>query len=226
MDLYVHPTALVESESIGAATRIWAFAHVLAGARIGSNCNIGDHSFIEGGAVIGNNCTIKNGNMIWEGITLEDGIFVGPGVIFTNDPHPRSPRLPPAQERYKHKLNWLAPTRVCCGATLGAGAVILPGLVIGEYATIGAGAVVTKSVPDYGLLVGNPGKLIGWVCQCGQKLRFFAGAASCGDCLARYRMGVSGAHLESTDNDVALAALQRIEPQRTVRRAKAVGASD
>jgi len=119
-DVFVHRTALVESAAIGKGTRIWAFVHVLPGATIGANCNIGDHSFVESGARIGDDVTVKNGNAIWEGLTLEDGVFVGPGVVFTNDLRPRSPRLAEAADRYAD-TGWLTPTTVCRGATLGAG---------------------------------------------------------------------------------------------------------
>src|SRR5579862_6647573 len=98
-NVFIHPKALVETKNLGSGTRVWAFAHVMAGVRVGKNCNIGDHCFVESGAVIGDNCTVKNGNMLWEGVTLEDGVFVGPNVLFTNDLHPRSPRLPQARER-------------------------------------------------------------------------------------------------------------------------------
>ena len=97
---YIHPTALAESREIGAGTRVWAFTHILPGARVGQDCNIGDHCFIESGAVVGDNVTLKNGNMVWEGVRLADGVFVGPNVFFTNDRHPRSPRLPQARQRY------------------------------------------------------------------------------------------------------------------------------
>lgn len=179
--VYIHPTAIVETQQIGQGTRIWAFTHVMQGVSIGSNCNVGDHSFIETGAVIGDNVTIKNGNMIWEGITLQDGVFVGPNVFFTNDLYPRSPRLPQATKRYQSR-EWLLPTLVKHGATLGAGAIILAGITIGEFSLVAAGAVVTKAVPPYALVVGNPAHVRGWVCQCGQPLRFQGDAASCGNC--------------------------------------------
>jgi len=175
---YFHPQALVESMHIGDDTRIWAFTHVMTGAIIGSNCNIGEHSFIESGAVIGDHVTIKNGNMIWEGITLEEGVFIGPGVIFTNDLFPRSPRMLFARERYRSN-EWLAETLVKQGATIGAGAVILPGKVIHEYAMVGAGSVVTRDVPPHALVVGNPSRPTGWVCKCGRKLDVLGGEAEC-----------------------------------------------
>ena len=196
-NVFKHPTALVETADIGPGSRVWAFAHVLAGARIGRNCNIGDHSFVESGATVGDNCTIKNGNMIWEGVTLEDGVFVGPNVYFTNDLHPRSPRLPQAHKRYSAKANWLLPTRIQRGATLGAGAIILAGVTIGEYAMVGAGSVVTKSVPSHALVRGNPSQVSGWVCQCGQKLNFRTKSATCAHCGLHFKSikgGVSVIH--------------------------------
>jgi acetyltransferase-like isoleucine patch superfamily enzyme len=180
-DVFVHPTAIVETQHIGQGTRIWAFAHVMKDVSIGANCNIGDHCFIESGVAVGNNVTIKNGNMIWEGLTLEDGAFVGPHVFFTNDRYPRSPRLPQAQKRYGDR-GWLLPTLVRRGASLGAGAVILAGVTIGEFAMIGAGAVVTRDVPPYALMVGNPAHIRGWACQCGQPLQFRNETATCDDC--------------------------------------------
>jgi len=179
--LFVHPTAIVETQHIGQGTRIWAFAHVMGDVSIGANCNIGDHCFIESGVTVGDDVTIKNGNMIWEGITLEDGVFVGPHVFFTNDLYPRSPRLPQAQKRYSSR-EWLSPVLVKQGASLGAGAVILAGITVGEFAMVGAGAVVTRDVPPYALMIGNPARVRGWVCQCGQPLRFREETATCDGC--------------------------------------------
>jgi acetyltransferase-like isoleucine patch superfamily enzyme len=175
-DVFVHPAAIVETEQIGPHTRIWAFVHVMANAAIGANCNIGDHCFIESGAVLGDNVTVKNGNMIWEGIVLEDGVFVGPHVFFTNDRYPRSPRLPQARARYAGR-DWLEPTIVRRGASLGAGATLLAGITVGEFAMVGAGAVVTRDVPAYALVVGHPARVKGWVCQCGQPLKFGEGGS-------------------------------------------------
>ena len=196
-EAYIHPTALAESREIGAGTRVWAFTHILEGARVGENCNIGDHCFIESGAVVGDNVTLKNGNMVWEGVRLADGVFVGPNVFFTNDLHPRSPRLPQAQRRYAAQKNWLVPTTIERGAALGAGAIILAGVRVGEYATVGAGAVVTKSVPSHALVVGNPARQVGWVCRCGKSLQFRRRLAACAECGSRFKLtkeGVRGDH--------------------------------
>jgi len=182
---YIHPTALAESREIGAGTRVWAFTHILPGARVGQDCNIGDHCFIESGAVVGDKVTLKNGNMVWEGVRLADGVFVGPNVFFTNDRHPRSPRLPQARQRYAKKGNWLVPTTIERGAALGAGAIILAGVNVGEFATVGAGAVVTEDVEPHRLVVGSPAKPVGWACRCGRVVPGGPGAAcpACGEVL-------------------------------------------
>src|SRR5579883_2860068 len=132
---YVHPLALVEGE-VGEGTRVWAFAHVMRGAIVGRDGNIGDHAFIESGARLGDGVTVKNGVLIWDGVTIGDGVFVGPGVVFTNDRTPRSARmegLAPAEAQ-----GWLTPTVVEAGASLGAGAVIVAGVRIGRLALVGA----------------------------------------------------------------------------------------
>ena len=147
--IFVHRLALCESDEVGAGTKIWAFAHVMKGAVIGRDCNIGDHAFIEAGARIGDRVTLKNQVMVWDGVDIGDDVFVGPGVSFTNDVYPRSRRLPlPADAAdYRAEAGWLVPTRVENGASLGARCVILPGAHIGAYAMVAAGAVVTREVP-------------------------------------------------------------------------------
>ncbi len=167
---FVHPAAIVESDQIGPGTRVWAYAHILPNVRIGSNCNIGDHAFVETGASIGNNVTVKNHVCIWEGITVEDDCFLGPHVVFTNDRYPRSPRMNEAANRYEDRSRWLCQTIVEQGCSIGANATILPGLRLGTYAMIAAGAVVTRDVPPHALMVGNPARQIGSVCRCGRKL--------------------------------------------------------
>ena len=169
--VYVHPAALCECHRIGEGTRIWAFAHVLDGAVIGRQCNIGEHAYIESGATVGDRVTVKNQVMIWKGVTIEDDVFLGPGVIFTNDRYPRSRRASPeSAERYRRDEEWLTTTTVRQAASIGAGAVILAGITIGCFASVGAGAVVTRDIPDHRLAVGNPARLAGWACTCGAPL--------------------------------------------------------
>ena len=183
----IHPQALLETEEIGEGTSIWAFAHVMEGARIGKNCNIGDHCFVESGAVVGNDVTVKNGNMLWEGVTIEDGVFVGPHVFFTNDLYPRTRWLPQTRSRYAADRTWLSPTLVKQGASLGAGAILLAGITIGDYAMVGLGAVVLKDVPPYVLVRGNPARASGWVCRCGKPLRFDHETTVCATCGLAFR---------------------------------------
>jgi len=177
---FVHPAALCESKSVGAGTRIWAFAHVLDGAVIGRDCNICDHAYIEGGARIGDRVTVKNQVMIWDGVTIEDDVFVGPGAIFTNDRYPRSGRMAEVASRYSQPANWLIPTTVRQGASIGAGAVIICGVTIGRYAVVAAGAVVTRDVPDHRLVAGQPARPCGWACVCGVKLNESLLCPQCG----------------------------------------------
>ncbi|MEQ1946416.1 MAG: WxcM-like domain-containing protein [Bryobacteraceae bacterium] len=150
---FVHPDARLESDAVGAGTRIWAFAHILRGARIGADCNICDHTFIEGGASVGDRVTVKCGVQLWDGVTLEDDVFVGPNATFTNDPFPRSKRQPSEYSR----------TLVRKGASIGANATLLPGITVGSYAMVGAGAVVTRDVPARAIVAGNPAKVTGYV---------------------------------------------------------------
>ena len=149
-DFFQHPNAIVESRNIGAKTRIWAFAHILPGAAIGAECNICDHVFIENDVTVGDRVTVKCGVQLWDGVRLEDDVFVGPNATFTNDKFPRSKRYP---ERFPE-------TVVKKGASIGANATILPGITIGVNAMVGAGAVVTKDVPDYAVVAGNPARII------------------------------------------------------------------
>ena len=184
-DYFKHPLALVESEEIGEGTRIWAFAHVMARAKIGRNCNIGDHCFVETGARIGDNVTVKNHVAIWNGVTVEDGAFIGPDVTLTNDLKPRS--------RDPHWV--LLETRIGQGSTLGANATILCGITIGPFAFVGAGALVTRDVPSYALVVGNPARVRGYVCRCAETLDFQGLQASCPKCGRRYHKGREGVAL-------------------------------
>lgn len=152
MKYFVHSNGICESTNVGEGTRIWAFAHVLPGAKIGSGCNICDSVFIENDVVVGDNVTVKCGVQLWDGVTLEDNVFVGPNATFTNDLHPRSKVYPDSFLR----------TIVESGASIGANATILPGIRIGRNAMIGAGAVVTRSVPPNAVVVGNPAKIVGY----------------------------------------------------------------
>ena len=161
--MMIHPLSDVQSIHIGEATSIWQFAVVLPGAVIGSNCNICAHTFIENEVSLGNNVTIKNGVYLWNGIQIEDDVFVGPSVVFTNNLRPRS------------KQHMQSPlTIIKKGASLGAGSIILGGVTIGEYAMTGIGAVVTRDVPAYALVYGNPARVMGWVDEKGKKLSPYA----------------------------------------------------
>jgi UDP-2-acetamido-3-amino-2,3-dideoxy-glucuronate N-acetyltransferase len=184
-DIYIHPTALVETSQIGPGTRIWAFTHLTNGATVGANCNIGGHCFIEAGATVGDNVTVKNGNSIWAGVSIGDGAFIGPQVAFTNDLRPRSPRLAYAADRYSGR-SWLSRTVIKEGVTIGAGAVILAGVTLKEFCMIAAGALVTKDVPPHALVMGSPARITGWVCYCGQKLHGDEGTLWCRQCSAKF----------------------------------------
>jgi UDP-2-acetamido-3-amino-2,3-dideoxy-glucuronate N-acetyltransferase len=178
----IHPTALVESTDVGETTNVWAMVHVMKGVRIGQGCNIGDHAFLETGAVVGNNVTIKNQVLIWEGIVIEDDVFVGPRVTFTNDRYPRSPRMSQAIPRYQSKDQWLETTIVRRGCAIGAGAIICPGLELGAFSVVAAGAVVTKNVAPFTLVRGNPARPAGHVCVCGYPLKGDWQTTSCEKC--------------------------------------------
>jgi UDP-2-acetamido-3-amino-2,3-dideoxy-glucuronate N-acetyltransferase len=149
---FVHPAGICESSTIGSGTRIWAFSHVLPGARVGSECNICDHVFIENDVSLGDRVTIKSGVQLWDGIRVGDDVFIGPNATFTNDRFPRSKRYP----------DTFAVTTLEDGASIGANATILPGLTIGKRAMVGAGAVVTRSVPPNAVVAGNPAQIIGY----------------------------------------------------------------
>jgi UDP-2-acetamido-3-amino-2,3-dideoxy-glucuronate N-acetyltransferase len=171
----VHPHGLCESADVGAGTRVWAFAHVLPGARIGRDCNVCDGAFVEDGAVLGDRVTVKNGTLVFRGVTCEDEVFLGPNVLFTNDLRPRAAIRRPPEE--------LVATVVRRGATLGAGAVVVCGVEIGEHAFVAAGAVVARTVPAHAFVAGNPARRKGWVCACGARLD---DALRCPDCGARH----------------------------------------
>jgi UDP-2-acetamido-3-amino-2,3-dideoxy-glucuronate N-acetyltransferase len=152
VDYFVHEQGICETTAVGTGTRVWAFSHVLPGARLGAEVNVNDHVFIENDVVVGDRVTIKCGVQLWDGVRLGDDVFVGPNVTFTNDRFPRSKAYPET----------FAQTVVQSGASLGANSTILPGVTIGRNAMIGAGAVVTKDVPPNAIVVGNPGRIVGY----------------------------------------------------------------
>jgi acetyltransferase-like isoleucine patch superfamily enzyme len=159
-NLIIHPSSIVDTNRVGENTRIWAFVHILKGAEIGKECNICDHVFIENDVIIGDFVTIKSGVYIWDGVTIEEHVFVGPNVSFTNDIYPRS-----KTHLQKHPL-----TRIKKGASIGAGSVLIAGVEIGSFAMVGAGSVVTSDVGSYELVMGNPARPKGYICECSNKL--------------------------------------------------------
>lgn len=178
---FQHELALVESDAIGEGTRVWAWAHVMEGARVGADCNIGEHCFVESGAVLGDRVTVKNGVSVWDGVVCEDDVFLGPNAVLTNDLRPRS-------KVYHEEI---PRTLLRRGASVGANATLLCGLTVGRHAMIGAGAVVTRDVPDHALVVGNPARRVGWVCSCAETLDFAGEKATC-SCGLRYRRTDAG----------------------------------
>lgn len=165
---YASPKAIVESGKIGRDTRIWAFSHIAKKVQVGKDCNIGEHCYLESGVLLGDAVTVKNGVCLWQGVVLEDNVFIGPNAVFTNELYPRS-------KRYGKYLV----TRVKKGAAIGANATVICGIVIGKYAMIGAGSVVTKNVGDYVLVYGNPAVFKGYACECGDKLKIVRNKARC-----------------------------------------------
>jgi UDP-2-acetamido-3-amino-2,3-dideoxy-glucuronate N-acetyltransferase len=184
---FVHESSFVDDGcEIGAGTKIWHFCHVMSGARIGERCSIGQNVVISPGVVIGDNVKIQNNVSVYTGVTLEDDVFCGPSMVFTNVVNPRS---------HVSRKDEYRPTLVRRGATLGANSTILCGHTVGRYAFIGAGAVVTNDVPAYALVVGNPARIAGWMCRCGAKLA--AGSAvpdrvGCGACASTYHRSPGG----------------------------------
>jgi UDP-2-acetamido-3-amino-2,3-dideoxy-glucuronate N-acetyltransferase len=187
-DYYVHPSSFLdEGAVVGAGTKIWHFCHVMKGAVIGERSSLGQNVVVMPGTKIGNNVKIQNNVSIYEGVHLEDDVFCGPSCVFTNVLNPRS------HVSRKHEYR---PTLVKRGASIGANATIVCGTTLGEFAFIGAGAVVTSDVPAYGLMVGVPARRVGWMCQCGERLSIAAGAARCAACGAEY--AESGGTLRNT----------------------------
>lgn len=189
-EVFVHEQGLCESESVGAGTRVWAFAHVMPGARVGRDCNICDGVFVEGGAVIGDGVTVKNQVLIWDRVEIGDDCFIGPGVVFTNDRNPRSN----LREGDAHLLA----TKIDPGTTIGANSTVVCGIEIGAHAFVGAGSVVCDDLPAHAFAVGNPARQIGWACLCGNRLD---DELTCGDCGKGYRLEAKGQLIELADVD-------------------------
>ena len=184
MTYFCHPTSIIDSGAIiGDDTSIWLYSHICSGTKIGKKCNIGQSVFIDNNTNIGDHCKIQNNVNVYYGVTLEDYVFCGPSMTFTNVKIPRC--LYPRDKEGPYYL----PTHVSYGASLGAHSVVVCGIKIGRHAMIGSGSVVTKDVPDYALMVGNPARQIGWVCECGHRLndRFI-----CPDCGKVYNLNNDG----------------------------------
>lgn len=178
MSYFVHPTAIIDERAvIGEGTKIWHFSHIMGGAKIGKNCVIGQNCFVARDAVLGNGVKLENNVSVYTFVTLEDDVFVGPSAVFTNDLNPRAP--------YPKGGKWI-PTRVCRGASIGANATIICGITIGRWAFVGAGAVVLKDVPNYAIVAGTPAKVVGWMCECGNKLEFKTNKTDCEKCGRKY----------------------------------------
>jgi UDP-2-acetamido-3-amino-2,3-dideoxy-glucuronate N-acetyltransferase len=177
---FVHPSSYVDEPcEIGAGTKIWHFSHIMKNCRIGAGCNIGQNVVVSPEVTIGSNVKIQNNVSVYTGCILEDDVFCGPSMVFTNVVNPRS---------HVTRRDEYRTTRVRRGASLGANSTIVCGITIGRYAFVGAGAVVTRDVPDYALVYGNPARVRGWMCACGIALEFGeSGRGECGSCGSRYR---------------------------------------
>lgn len=179
---FVHGTAVVdEGATIGAKSRIWHFSHVMSGAVIGAHCSLGQNGFVANGVTVGDHVKIQNNVSLYEGVVLEDYVFCGPSMVFTNVKTPRSafPRNTSAD---------YATTRIGRGASIGANATIVCGVTVGAWAFVGAGAVVTKDVPPHALILGVPGRVVGWACACGVPLRGEGADWACGECERTYAL--------------------------------------
>jgi UDP-2-acetamido-3-amino-2,3-dideoxy-glucuronate N-acetyltransferase len=180
-NVIIHATAEVSPKAqIGSGTRIWHFVQIREGVNIGENCIIGKDVYVDFDVKIGHNVKIQNSALIYHGATLEDGVFIGPQVCLTND---RLPRAITVDGQLKGNDDWVVgPTLIKYGASIGAGSLILPDVTVGRFALVGAGAVVTKNVPDHGLVVGNPARLVGYVCHCGKKMIQQGNTWNCSAC--------------------------------------------
>jgi len=177
-DALVHPSSYVdEGAQVGAGTRIWHFCHVMPGAVIGAGCSIGQNCVIMPGTRLGNNVKLQNNVSVYEGVELEDDVFCGPSMVFTNVSTPRS---------HVSRRGAYERTLVKRGASIGANATVVCGVTLGRFSFVGAGAVVTRDVKDHALVVGNPARQVGWMCQCGERLRLEGAAGRCAGCGQRY----------------------------------------
>jgi acetyltransferase-like isoleucine patch superfamily enzyme len=192
----IHPSADLEADvTVGPGTSVWHRAQVRTGATIGSECIIGRDAFIDEGVVLGDRVKVQNAALVYHGVSVDDGVFIGPNVILTNDRFPRSITV---DGRLTRAEDWVVtPIHLHTGSSIGAGAVVVAGNDIGRFATVGAGSVVTRNVPDHALVAGNPARRIGWVCACGRRLvdadgvavpASHAGSGDCQGCGARYRI--------------------------------------
>jgi len=181
MDYFVHESSYIDQPcKIGAGTKIWHFSHIMSDCDVGKNCNIGQNVVIMPGVMIGNGVKIQNNVSIYTGVTCEDEVFLGPSCVFTNVINPRA---------FIERKNEYRPTLVKRGASIGANATIVCGVTIGKYALVGAGAVVTRDVPDFALVYGAPAKIKGFICRCGEgKLKFDVGNARCLSCGSTYHI--------------------------------------
>ncbi len=183
-DYFKHDSAYVDvGANIGQGTKIWHFCHVFSGAKIGENCSLGQNVVVHATAILGNGVKIQNNVSVYDGVILEDHVFCGPSIVFTNVYNPRSQIV---------RKNEYRQTRVKLGATIGANATIMCGITIGQYAFIGAGSVVLKNVPDHALMVGNPAVQKGWMCKCGEKIAPIDDNLTCKTCHQTYRLVPNG----------------------------------
>lgn len=214
MSWWAHPSAVIdEPAELGEGTKVWHFCHVMAGARVGAGCVLGQNVFVARSAVIGDGCRIQNNVSVYDGVVLDREVFVGPSAVFTNVLTPRA-----AVDR----KDAFAPTHVGRGATIGANATVLCGTTLGAYALVAAGAVVTRDVPPFALVAGVPARRVGWACRCGVPLpRRRARVLACASCDARYRLSNGGKELRALTEDPRGSSAAAPPPARAGRAAPA-----